>query len=609
MLTQQEIKLSISRLKENIPDGATIGFYPSSGNYLEAFNFDEIPLDYVICCDNSIEEQQSGKIITVRADNNLCLRFIIEAGLKLDAIFAIQDGFVEGDNYELVNSVGFLSRSLPALNDVFVLVNNPHNKNYRDFNYGPIKKLRSNKTTEQYRRGKYSAYDLNVNGYIIQRYKKDYKTSVRIEISDGYSFKIERKSIWEDQNRLDGIFIFKENRLTGKYKKSLQNYWPEDYMPKLLHDIFEITEEGNIKDLLRYAEKKSLKRIGVVPFAKGRERVANINGVYEQMIKDIENWPGDYPHQIRFYHLDKSDFQPVYTYINEKKPEIQIGLREVDKKYMDFLVFFFHNIASYHSLWSEDISRMICHFVFPLLSDYMKTGNIPKEFAGGTYSVIEGSGDLLPPGCIWVSKSGRFSAHDLAYVRSLQSYMLWDIKRKVHMPMAFHDIEGVDEKNNIVFCRGLGDFHAIWTNSPLTVNFDYIEASQFWKSGSSHPDMNTYPEKVNDFLEFKADSSKIQLTYDPDYRDISCIFETPNYWDLSEKIFREIIQDNLSEEQELLKIKEIDNHPFSIYYGGKEHILKTVNKISTEKKDYDKICGLFQKLMEISEKDWKNLPF
>jgi len=156
----------IKRLKKLIPEDSKVGFYPSAGTNVEAFDFSKIPLDFVICCDYGIREKQLGKIIAVKAENNTCLRIILDAGIKLDAIFAIQDGFFGGGNHEFINSIGFLSRVLPALKDKFVLVNNPSNSSYHDFSKGPIKRFKRMKNS-LYREGIYSTYDHDVNKYLL----------------------------------------------------------------------------------------------------------------------------------------------------------------------------------------------------------------------------------------------------------------------------------------------------------------------------------------------------------------------------------------------------------------------------------------------------------
>ena len=128
-----DYKLNIDRLKKIIPTNSRVAFYPSAGINVEAFDFSKLPLDFVICCDYGIEQKQVGNIITVKAENNTCLRLILEAEIKLSAIIAIQDGFFGGGNYEFINSIGFLGRLLPAMKKKFIFINNAGNNSYHDF--------------------------------------------------------------------------------------------------------------------------------------------------------------------------------------------------------------------------------------------------------------------------------------------------------------------------------------------------------------------------------------------------------------------------------------------------------------------------------------------
>jgi len=310
---EYDMPSSINRLKDLITNGSRVAFYPSSGTTVEAFDFSRLPLDYIICSDFNIEEKQLGKIITFKGDNNLCLRVIIESGIKLDAIFAIQDGAIEGGNHEYVNSIGFLGKALPALNNAFVLVSNM--SDYFSFERGPIKHVRC-KGLRAYRQATYSTYDTNVNNYDIKCFKINDNTSHTIHVSENKTINILRKSIWQDQNKLDGIFKGTKDRNTGKKRESLKKYWPIDYMEDILFDIFDLTLEASILPLLEFANNKKLVNIGLVPFMAGRYREHGYSRIvkkgYQQFVEDFKNWDKLYPKQINLYHFDKGDFKELY---------------------------------------------------------------------------------------------------------------------------------------------------------------------------------------------------------------------------------------------------------------------------------------------------------
>ena len=310
---KKQLETGIKRIKELIPVGSRVAFYPSSGTHVEAFDFSKLPLDFVICCDYDVGEKQLGKIITFKGDNNLCLRILIESGIKLDAIFAVQDGAIDGGNHEYVNSVGFLGRALLAVNNTFVLVSNI--SNYFAFERGPIKLIPFD-GIEIYRQAIYSTYDTHVDHYEIRHFEKMDCASHIIQIGQHKTIQLFRKSIWQDQNELDALFKGLKDRGTGERREALAGYWPSEYMEDKLFDIFEFTPEGSILPLLEFANRKGFAKIGLVPFAAGPYRNRGYNRIvrngYQQFVEDFRNWGHEYPKQINLYHFDKDDFGELY---------------------------------------------------------------------------------------------------------------------------------------------------------------------------------------------------------------------------------------------------------------------------------------------------------
>lgn len=308
------IKDQIKRLKSIIDDTAKVAFYPSSGTAINYLNFNHIPVDFVICSDYTHAQGiHQGKIITVKADNNLCLRIIIEAGIKLDAIFAIQDGAIQGGNYEWVNSVGFLSRLLPALKERFILVNNKDYHHYRSFDEGPVKLLGATNNTAAYRNGVYSTYATNVQEYTIVEYEKEYFDSSDHQINNNIKIIIKRKSIWEEIEDLDAAFINTNNE--NKYKDSLSNYWPNYYKPIKIYNLEGYSSGLPILGLLHSANHKQIKTIGIIPMVGTSERPDFLDKYYENVYLQIKQWTFKYPETIIFYHIDKNDFKYFYQKI------------------------------------------------------------------------------------------------------------------------------------------------------------------------------------------------------------------------------------------------------------------------------------------------------
>jgi len=304
--SKESINRSIERLKRIIKPHSRIGYYPSSGLLIDVFDFSQLPLDYVICSDYDIKNIEKGKVIAIRGDNNLCLRIMYEAGIKLDAVFAIQDGVNEGGNYEFTESYGFIGKLLPLLKKRFVWVSNTKWHATIRFNYfNRIEDI----DLEIYRNATYSLWDPKVSNYRICQFNKDNSTSLEIGISETKSIYIHYKSIWEDINKLDAIFYSQYMQ-----DEEMKYFFPHTYKNYQIFNINEITSHANIRPILEFAEKNKLEKIGLTPFVSIQKGDMNEKEIYLKMIKDIKKWKGKYLREINFYHVDFFDYSTFYRY-------------------------------------------------------------------------------------------------------------------------------------------------------------------------------------------------------------------------------------------------------------------------------------------------------
>lgn len=597
----------VSRIKRIVPVNARIGFYPSSGTVIENFNFDSLPLDFIICSDYDIQEKHVGKIITVKAENNTCLRIILESGLKLDAIFAIQDGFFGGNNFEFVNSVGFLSRLLPALKNKFILVNNARNKSFHDFGSAPVKQIKARKEIEMYRTGIYSTFDRNVKSYKVVKYQKDYPKFKNIKIDEFRSIRVYRKSIWEDQKVLDGIFINTLENKSGKKKESLMHYWPNDYLADKICDINSYTTEGSLIPLLKFANESSMKRIGITPFAERKNTNRSPDEIY-QALKEILAWHCKYPEQINFYHLDKGDYEQLYKMSPVHPDDFEIVARPIDSNYMVFLSAFILKLHSYQNKYRDDrIPAIIEYDWLEKIKYFRSTGNIPACFENAEYHKVKETGSLVPPGCQWISSSGRFSAHDLFFMTGFQSFLLWDLKRKEFLPLIFHDLEGIDEDKGFVFCRTLNpDIHFGGSSDPLKIDLEWIEVIHFIDPEASYIDPMNVTADDCDLIKYRAKCRirEIQISE----KDISSLYQTPIFRDLKENNIKRILNDSLSKEQEVQLVREIMDHPLYLF-EGKDNMLNDAYSISKDHVFTRKILSVIENIEQEIKDVLNKLPF
>lgn len=602
MQNTDPLNRNINRLKELIPNKARVGFYPSSGTNIHVFDFTPLPLDFVICSDYHVKEYNNNKIITVQADNNLCLRYIIEAGIKLSAIFAIQDGAVEGGNYEFVNSAGFLGRLLPALNKTFILVNNPNNQSYTSFDKGPVKRVKGD--VSAYRDGHYSAYAHDTSDYHIIRYKKDYHASTNLGLEIDYEIDESRyvkqraakllktwyKTIWEDQKWLDGIFV-RKNTLDGKQEKtSLKKYWPANYLANKVFDITPLTKQGSVIPLLEFANSKKLKKVGLVALTNEKGKFHPHYKHFKQNIEEYLYWPKEYPQEIHLYFIDKNSYQFALSSLNDFSSAPELALKGIDDDYLTLLSSYYQELSRRVS--DARINRMVHAFISPLIDSslfakepneegqnkhdksklslirkYLSKEDFENAIASSKYLVVKDKNYQLPPHCIYISRSGRYSAHRVDHLRQDQGYVLWDNLRKIVLPDLFHDLAGVDEENGWVFCRSMNGFHqSIKPFWPLRVNLDFIELIEFWDTVYTVPvksKLNTIIS-VEGFLEMRRKHNNCFIGHNP--FDLANHFELPDYSELRKSTIKQLLYNSFSDKEGIALIAKIKNHPLHSFW-------------------------------------------
>ena len=202
----------------------------------------------------------------------------------------------------------------------------------------------------------------------------------------------------------------------------------------------------------------------------------------------------------------------------------KFSTKEINKNYMNFLAAYFDDLRCHDVSRHRLIADLVEYYYIPITVEYLKSNTIPQQLREVKYTYVKETGEMLPPGCVWISKSGRFSAHDMDYITGTQSYMLYDLKRKIHMPLVFHDLVGIDEDEQVIFCRTLpgDDFHSIDYDSPLRINLDWIEKDFFYESNALYPqqcsfkskeDVKRYSEKMIESYKYICKNNQFDLSH------------------------------------------------------------------------------------------------
>jgi hypothetical protein len=88
---------------------------------------------------------------------------------------------------------------------------------------------------------------------------------------------------------------------------------------------------------------------------------------------------------------------------------------------------------------------------------------------------------ILPPGTEWISSSGRFAAVGIHQFVDNQCYVLWDLIMKKAMPLVFQDLEGIDENEQLVYCRTNGEYHNQGgRDAPMKINTEMCWDANDW---------------------------------------------------------------------------------------------------------------------------------
>lgn len=284
--------------------------YVSSTAYNERYQ--ELPFDYVILnrLDSQIRSMQlvDDKVILMPYDNNKALRLLKNAKVKIQCFVGIQDGCVDGGNYECVNSPQFFGRLSPILDDKVIYITNHWSIS----------------------NGAYGNNVVNGNGFFNSHYRK-------VEIDDTFpqiapEFRFCNNE--SDDKRKIFVAIKKRTNLPDlsfklgniEIKVSHASVWDyEDDFNCLIHSLLRSKNqylagvqrrhyadttryENNIQILLDDANTKKWEHIGTIPF---------MNNSYQEFIELCRNWQGEYPKSIHLCHLEDRDLAYLRKYATQ----------------------------------------------------------------------------------------------------------------------------------------------------------------------------------------------------------------------------------------------------------------------------------------------------
>ena len=265
----------------------------------------------------------------------------------------------------------------------------------------------------------------------------------------------------------------------------------------------------------------------------------------------------------------------------------------VDTAYMHFFVCYCKTLKHTSVLnkhWiKNNVAESIDYVLGGYITNFLETNSIPDQFKTAEYYKLEGSGNMIPPGCEWISKSGRFSCHDLFDILGCQSYILWDINRKVALPLLFHDLLGIDEENGILFCRTLCDFHFGNMDSPMRINLDWINMPHLCKSFPEDYDRGNYYDLTSKQQQDIITREAIRVGRTGN--DLSCFYYFPDFKELLLNSVELLVKGIITEEEEQDLIHSILSHPDTTLYLEGSYLSQTIYEFTQDNEVHKIIWG------------------
>lgn len=291
--------------------GKTVLLYVSSSDIKEEYL--QLPYDYVILNNkeyfgNTDVLIVDNKIILMPFENNMALRLLKDYGVKIQCFVGIVDGCCEGGNdSECVNSNSFFGRLSPILDEKVYYITDHFYKDQKGLieRYGFLnvhfEAIHTFDSSLLFDEAVFNSGYFNANGedhfYPVQR-----TDALTVEKTIGnINVAVSHASIWDYENEFDCIVY-------SKLRGDQMNYLPyENRMRRWYVSLNNKNEEviyPNPAALLLDANKYRWERIGSVPI---------FHGQYDQLIDAIQNFSGDYPKKIHFFHIEGRDMIELRT--------------------------------------------------------------------------------------------------------------------------------------------------------------------------------------------------------------------------------------------------------------------------------------------------------
>ena len=287
--------------------------YLASGGYKP--EYENLPFDHLYFVDGNSNFKKSypedhPKITFLGMDALFAIDYLKSKQVKIDCLVLINEGLWQGGgSYPLFSDflIGYLS---PILQDEYLLI---CDLSYYDSSLNAVTKM---DWGHKIIKNLTSADNTYINPKLFTSYrefsqdetfgnvlfmKKERKVTSLNSDSIGMKIEIVHGSIWEDEDNLDfiGLNLRSKHQLVGRANGSQNVVDFFESKPKV-HNI----KEKHFSEIMETCIKSDVKRVGLVAWN---------NGNYEEIVNLINALPSNNLESIRFYHLNKGDFEDIYA--------------------------------------------------------------------------------------------------------------------------------------------------------------------------------------------------------------------------------------------------------------------------------------------------------
>jgi|LSQX01.1.fsa_nt_gb hypothetical protein len=299
-----------SRFFRNLVD-KTVLFYASSTRYYEQYL--DLPFDYIILCNYEYFNQSgmrlfNNKVIEWPSDNNRALRVLMQAGVKIDCFVGIQDGCIDGGNYECVSSNSFFARLSPVLKDNVIYITNHwdapnhqytenvvHTHGFLNNHFTPLASFDELPYVDP--AIKLSEHERDDSRKFIIPIKRKDPNTIEAKVNR-INIAASNASVWDFEKDFDCIvhppynYQHRGGHQTNKYKNPFVfNHRERDFR---VYKTYQKDPVLLFEDAVTY----KWKNIATVPFLQGR---------YDEFLEICKNWDERFPEKIHFFHLEDRD--------------------------------------------------------------------------------------------------------------------------------------------------------------------------------------------------------------------------------------------------------------------------------------------------------------